>query len=89
MAREVHTSRRQDVNLSDSGFGFLSEWRTCPTHTVAGLCELYEQSLPVRLYTIQKAHTSSSTEVMCRLSGLAPESVLHVLSGCVALAKNK
>ena len=23
--------------------GWLSKWRTCPMHTVAGLCEIYEQ----------------------------------------------
>ena len=35
------TSRREDVNLSGGCFGWLSEWSTCPMHTVAALCELY------------------------------------------------
>ena len=59
MAREVH-------NITERGcepFGWLSEWRTCPTHTVSGLCQLYEQLLPRRVYTSQKAHTRSTEEV--------------------------
>ena len=57
------TLRREDVNLSDGCFGWLSEWRTCPTHMVAGLCQLYEQLLPRRVYTSHKARTRSTEEV--------------------------
>ena len=61
----------------------------CPTHTVAGVFELYEQLLPARLYACQKTHTDATGEVMCRLCGKAPESVAHVLAGCTALAQNR
>ena len=48
------------MNLSGGCFGWLSEWRACPTHAVAALCELSEQLLQARLYKSQKAHTSST-----------------------------
>ncbi|PFX13882.1 hypothetical protein AWC38_SpisGene21994 [Stylophora pistillata] len=65
------------------------EWKNCPSHTIAGLVELYEQLLPTRVYTSQKTHTSGEGEVRCRLCGKAPESVAHILSGCSALAQSK
>ena len=64
-------------------------WKQCPTHTVAGMFEFYEQLLPTRLYSCQKTHTDTTGEVMCRLCNKAPESVAYVLAGCTALAQNK
>ena len=81
------TTRLQDEKLSASGcFWWLTEWKSCPTHTIAGMFELYEQLLPTRLYACQKTHTSLESEAWCRLCGKAPESVAHILSGCGALA---
>ena len=67
----------------------LSEWRTCPTHTVAGMFELYEQLLPTRLYAIHKTRVSPSSHPTCRLCGTAPESMAHILSACHALAQTE
>ena len=82
--------RREDTSLNFDGcFWWLSVWKQCPTHTVAGMFELYEQLLPTRLYASQKTHTDTTGEVMCRLCNKASESVAHVLAGCTALAQNK
>ena len=52
------TSRLQDEKLSAEGyFWWLTEWKTCPTYTVAGIFELYEQLLPTQVYASQKTHT--------------------------------
>lgn len=66
----------------DGWFWWRSGWKLCPTHTVAGMFELYEQLLPTRLYACQKTHTDTTGEVMCRLGDKAPDSVAHVLAGC-------
>ena len=55
-------------------------------HMVAGLCELYELLLPRRLYTSQKARTSSMVKFMCGLCGLVSVSIPYILSGWAALA---
>ena len=63
----------------------MSEWRTCPTHTVACLCEQYELLFPTRLYTSQMALTrlcGGSVDKRLRAS-------LTSLSGCAALVQNK
>ena len=76
--------------LSASGcFWWLTEWKSCPTHTTVGKFELYEQLLLTRLYASQKIHTSSEGETWCRLCGKVPESVAHILFGCGALTQNK
>ena len=49
--------------------------------------ELYEQLLPMKLYTKEKTQTSTDGEVLCRLCGKLPESVAHVLVGCSSLAQ--
>ena len=67
----------------------LSGWQNCPTHTVAGMFELYEQLLPTRLYASQKMGTDLTGVVTCRLCDKVPESVPHVLAGCTAMAQNK
>ena len=82
--------RRENMSLNlDGCFWWLSGWKQCPTHAVAGMFELYEQLLPTRLYACQKTHMDTMGEVMCRLCYKAPESVAHVLAGCTALALNK
>ncbi|XP_022783739.1 uncharacterized protein LOC111324448 [Stylophora pistillata] len=84
------TTRLEDESLSADGcFWWLTEWKNCPSHTIAGLVELYEQLLPTRVYTSQKTHASGDGEVRCRLCGKVPESVAHILSGCSALAQSK
>ena len=84
------TERERDEELSaERCFWWLSDWRTCPTHTIAGMFELYEQLLPTRLYTIHKTRVSDSGNSTCRLCGTAPEGMAHILSACPALAQTK
>ena len=45
--------RGEDMSLNFDGcFWWLSGWKQCPTHTVAGMFELYKQLLPTRLYVV-------------------------------------
>ena len=53
------TARKEDGDLNtEQCLWWLSEWRTCPTHTIAGMFEIYEQLLPTRLYAIHKTQAS-------------------------------
>ena len=82
--------RWEDESLSiTSCFAWLKGWATCPTYTIAGMYELYEQLLPTKLYTKEKTQTSTDGEVLCRLCGKVAESVAHVLAGCSSLAQTK
>ena len=47
-----------------------------------GMCELYEQLLPTKLFTKEKTQTSTDGEVLRRLCGKVAESVARVLAGC-------
>ena len=67
----------------------MTEWRAAPTHTIAGIMELYEQLLPTRLYNSRKTKTTDDPDARCRMCGKAQESVAHVLSGCSVLAQTK
>ena len=62
------TIRLEDESLSTGGcFGWLIECKNCPSQTIAGLVDLYEQLLPTLVPTIQKTHTSAKGEVRCTL----------------------
>ena len=90
LAGKLTCMRREDMSLNFDGcFWCLSGWKQCPTHALTQMFERYEQLLPTRLYASQKSHTDTTGEVMCRLCIKAPESVVHVLAGCIALAQNK
>ena len=64
-------------------------WATCPTYTIAGTYERYEQLLPSKLYTKEKTQTSTDGEVLCGLCGKVAESVARVSAGCSSLAQTK
>ena len=84
------TARKEDGDLNtEQCFWWLNEWRMCPTHTIAGMFEIYEQLLPTRLYAIHKTQASPNSDPTCRLCGTAPESMAHILSACPALAQTK
>ena len=51
--------------------------------------ELYEQLLPTKLCTKEKAQTSTDGEVLCKLCGKVAESAAHVLAGCSSLVQAK
>ena len=69
-------------------FAWLSSWINAPTHTIAGVKELYQQLqlLPTKVYYNRKAK-SQVTDEKCRLCGDSLENVQHILSGCSALAQ--
>ena len=70
-------------------FSWLCRWKTAPTHKVAGVYELYQQLLPIKIYQQYNTKTSNNTDVKCRMCGKAMARVPHVLSGCSVLAKSK
>ena len=65
-----------------------SLWKNAPTHTIAGVQELYQQLLPTKVYYNRKTK-SQVTDEKCRLCGDSLENVQHILSGCSALAQTK
>ena len=80
--------QRQSLN-TEQCFWRLNDRRMCPTHTIAGMFEIYEQLLPRRLYAIHKTQASPNSDPTWRLCGTAPESLAHILSACPALAQTK
>ena len=67
------TKRLEYESFSADGcFWWHTEWKNCPSHTIAGLVELHEQLLPTQVYTSLKTHTSVEGEVRCRLCGKFP-----------------
>lgn len=81
-------TRWDDVDVIGC-FSWLHRWKTAPTHTVAGVYELYQQLLPTKIYQQYKTKTGNNTDVKCHMCGKAVESVPRVLSGCGALVQSK
>ena len=87
---KLHTSRWEDESLSKAGcFAWLKDWTLCPSNTVAGVIELYEQLLATRIYYSHKVRARPATEVACRLCSRSAGTVQHILAGCPTLAQNK
>ena len=83
------SERWEDQEVGEECFSWMSEWKTAPTHTIAGLQELYQQLLPTKVYHQKKTGTHKSQDVKCRMCGKAAETQAHVLAGCGALAQSK
>ena len=66
--------------------GFLYGRKNAPTHTIAGVQQLYQQLLPGNVY-FNKRTKSQVTDEKCRLCGYSLQNVQHILSGCSALAQ--
>ena len=82
-------ARWQDSELSQSGcFAWLRDWTCAPSHTIAGVMEVYEQLTPTKVYTVHKTGAARG-DVTCRLCGKSPETLAHVLAGRSALAQSK
>ena len=81
--------RWDDENLDNDCFQWMTEWKTAPTYTIAGLQELYQQLLPTKVYHQRKTGTNTTTDVTCRMCGKVPETIEHVMAGCSALAQTK
>ena len=86
---KLMTVRWEDEKLDGECFSCMTEWWAAPTHTIAGIMELYEQLLPTKLYNSRKTKTTDDPDARCRMCRKAQESVAHVLSGCSVLAQTK
>ena len=86
---KLHTARWEDKDFDGESFGWMSDWKTAPTHTIAGISELHEQLLPTKLYNARKTKSSEESDVRCRMCVKAQESIAHVLSSCSTLAQTK
>ena len=75
------SERWRDQEVAEECFSWMSEWKTAPTHTIAGLRELYQQLLPTKVYHQKKTGTHKSWDVKCRMCGKAAETQAHVLAG--------
>ena len=83
-------ARWEEDQLNQRGcFAWLKNWDTAPTHTIAGMLELYEQLTPTKVYYARKTQTNHPNDTLCRLCGKTAESIPHVLASCSALAQNK
>ncbi|XP_068670059.1 uncharacterized protein [Montipora foliosa] len=67
----------------------MSEWRSAPTHTVAGMQELYLQMLPTKMYHHKNTGCHTGLDLTWQLCSKAPETQAHVLAGCCTLAQTK
>ena len=87
--RKLIKNRWDDEKVKlEECFAWLSSWKNAPTHTIAGVQELYQQLLPTKVYYNRKTK-SQVTDEKCRLCGDSLENVQHILSGCSALAQTK
>ena len=83
-------NRWDDNNLDLEGrFAWLHHWKTAPTHTVAGLQELYQQLLPTKVYHHRKTGMSGNADERCHVYGKTSESVGDILAGCSAIAQTQ
>ena len=78
--------RWDDENLHNDCFQWMTEWKTAPTYTIAGLQELYQQLLLINVYHHRKTIINTTTDVTCRMCGRVPETVEHVMADCSAHA---
>ena len=82
-------ARWRDSELNQSGcFAWLCDWTCAPTHTIAGVVELYEQLTPTEVYTVHKTDAEQG-DVTCRLCGKSLETLAHFLARSSALAQSK
>ena len=81
------TSRWDDEDLSrQECFAWMTTWQRAPTHTIAGMTELYEQMLPTKVYSYHNIGTTPANDTTSRFCGKGTESMVHVIAGCSALA---
>ena len=61
-------ARWEEDQLNQRGcFAWLKNWDTAPTHTIAGMLELYEQLTPTKVYYARKTQTNHPNDTLCRL----------------------
>ena len=85
----IISERWEDQEFGEECFSWMSEWKTAPTHAIAGLQELHQQLLPTKVYHQKKTGTHKSQDVKCHIWGKAAEMQVLMLAGCGALAQSK
>ena len=70
----IYKARLQEIKSTVSEKRWLSLWKNAPTHTIAGVQELYQQLLPTKVYYNRKTK-SQVTDKKCRLCGDSLENV--------------
>ena len=80
---KLFASRWKDDELDKGCFNWMHDWRT------AGVQELYQQLLPMKLYLGKKGKTHNIQDYTCRMCGKCQESVAHVVAGCSTIAQTK
>ena len=84
------TSRWDYEDLSrQECFARMTTWQRAPTHTIAGMMELYEQILPTKVHSCPKIGTTPANDTTCRLCGKGIENMAQVIARCSALAQSK
>ena len=78
----------QDLSLKEC-YTWLKGWKAAPTHTIAGIEELLQQLLPIKIYHPKKTGVNTADDIMCRICREKPECLAHVLAGCSVLAQTK
>ena len=69
------SARWEDDELNQRGcWNWLRNWAEAPSHTIAGIVELYEQLTPTKLHTARKVKTMQVNDVTCRKCSKAPGS---------------
>ena len=81
----IFVSRREDETLSNGCFNWLMRWKNAPTDVIREIYNLYTQTLQTKTFAVMR--TQEPTDTLCRLCGMKPESVLHILNNCGVLAK--
>ena len=79
--------RENDETIIKGYFNWATKWKTCPTHVIREIYEIYYQLLPTKIYK----STRSSVEITntkCRYCFRKDESIAHLLSSCSSLAKS-
>ena len=79
--------RENDETLVKGHFDWAVKWKTCPTHVIREVYDIYYQLLPTKLYTRTRTNVEI-TSTKCRFCFIKDESISHLLSSCSSLAKS-
>ena len=67
---EITASRWEDQDLSlKECYTWLKGWKAALTHMIAGIKELYQQLLPIKVYHLKKTVVNTTDDIMCRTCG--------------------
>ena len=83
------TQRRDDEEVSDECFAWITDWKTATTDIIAGVVEVYQQMLPTKSYHKSKTRLETGQNALCRMCGKASETQTQLLAGFNKLAQLK